>query len=208
MNMSMNLSRRHRIRIEGEYTVRVSVPRLRTACLVVVLLAAGCSSEGEAPATPSAPATSQASSPSSSATPSTAADGARTAMDAYRGMWKAYVEAIRVPDPKYPGLARYSQGDALDVWVTGLTSVAEQGLVGEGEVTLKPAVRSANPNATPPTVEIRDCVDSSKSRLVKQDGSPYQDTPGGKRATTATVARISEGVWKVTQIAIDGVGTC
>ncbi|GAA1883897.1 hypothetical protein [Asanoa iriomotensis] len=129
-------------------------------------------------------------------------------MDAYRGMWKAYVEAIRIPDPNYPDLARYSQGDALDVWVKGLTSVKDQGLVGQGDVTLSPAVKSANPNTTPPTVEIRDCVDSSKTHLKKQDGSPYQDTPGGKRSTTATVARISEGVWKVTKIAIYGVGTC
>ncbi|MGI5213359.1 hypothetical protein [Plantactinospora sp. CA-290183] len=129
-------------------------------------------------------------------------------MDAYRGMWKAYIEAVRIPDPRYPDLARYSQGHALDLWVTGLTSAEEKGLVGQGDVTSNPAVTSVNPNATPPTVQIRDCVETSKSRLVKQDGSPYQDTPGGKRLTTATVAQISEGAWKVTQVAIHGVGTC
>ena len=196
-----------RTRISGTCTPRASALRQITACLLTALLAAGCSNDGTS-ATPSPSISSNSASTSAPVPPSATADGAPTAMDAYRSMWRAYVEAIRIPDPNYPALARYSQGDALDVWIKGLTSVKDQGLVGQGDVTLKPAVKSANPNTTPPTVEIRDCVDSSKSRLVKRDGSPYQDTPGGKRSTTATVARVSEGVWKVTQVAIYGVGTC
>jgi hypothetical protein len=202
----MNLSHKRRIQIAGGRIVRASAPKLLTAFVVVALYATGCSDDN-APATPSPSVGSQAP-PSATPSATAAAGAAPTAMDAYRGMWKAYIEALRVPDPSYPDLARYSQGNALDVWVRGLTSAREQGLVGQGDVTLRPAVRSANPNATPPTVEIRDCIDTSKSRLVKQDGSPYQDTPGGKRSTTATVARVGEGVWKVTQFAIRGVGTC
>lgn len=187
--------------------MRTSARRLLATCLVVALVAAGCD-RGEPSSPPSASPTSAVPSPTAEPTPSTPADGAATAMDAYRGMWKAYVAATRIPDPAYPDLARYSQGDALKVWVTGLTSVQQQGLVGQGDVTLKPSATAINPNATPPTVEIKDCVDSSNSHLVKKDGSPYQDTPGGKRSATATVAQISQGVWKVTQIAIYGVGTC
>jgi len=129
-------------------------------------------------------------------------------LDAYRGMWKAYVEAIRIPDPAYPDLARYTQGDALKVFVNGLTSVQRDGLVGKGDVTLHPSVTGVNPNASPPTVEIKDCVDTSQSHLVKKDGSPYQDTPGGRRSATATVAHLADGTWKVASFALLAVGTC
>ncbi len=170
-----------------------------------VVLAA-CGPNRPEPAPSSAPATSATSSaPSSSPT---AGAGAATALDAYRGMWKAYVEAIRIPDPAYPDLARYTQGDALKVFVNGLTSVQRDGLVGKGDVTLHPSVTGVNPNASPPTVEIKDCVDTSQSHLVKKDGSPYQDTPGGRRSATATVAHLADGTWKVASFALLAVGTC
>jgi hypothetical protein len=203
----MNLSHRHLIPIDGGYPVRASAWRLLVACLVVPLLAAGCDGSEPSSST-SAPPTSPPASPTAVATPSNAADGAPTAMDAYRDMWRAYVQAIHIPDPAYPSLARYSQGDALNVWVKGVTSVQQQGLVGQGDVSLSPAVKTANPNAAPPTVEIKDCVDTSTSHLVKKDGSPYRDTPGGRRSATAIAACVGAGVWKVTQIAIYGVGTC
>jgi hypothetical protein len=198
----MNLFYRLPIRLRGGHLVRTSARWLPVG-LVAALVLAGCDRGQQQPA-PTASATSAA----ASATPSTPTEGAPTAVDAYRGMWKAYVEAIRVPDPSYPDLARYSQGNALNVWVKGLTTVQKQGLVGQGDVTLSPSVTAANPNTNPPTVEIEDCVDTSQTRLVKKDGSPYQDTRGGKRSAKATVARVSEGAWKVTEFALFGVGTC
>jgi len=123
-------------------------------------------------------------------------------------MWRAYVDASRIPDPQYAGLARYAQGDALNVFVSGLTSMQRDGLISRGDVVLNPSATGINPNASPPTVEIKDCVDTSKTRLIKKDGSAYQDTPGGRQSAKATATRISEGVWKVTSFALFGVGTC
>jgi hypothetical protein len=173
------------------------------AAVVAAAMMAGC----PAPPSQPPPATSPRPTTTTSA-PSSAPGGAATALEAYRRMWTAYLEAIRIPDPAYPDLARYSQGNALNLWVRGLATVQQQGLVGRGEVTLNPSVRAANPNASPPTVEIEDCVDTSRTRLVRKDGSPYQDTPGGRRSARATVARVGERVWKVTEFAIFGVGTC
>jgi hypothetical protein len=129
-------------------------------------------------------------------------------MDAYRGMWTAYVDASRIPDPQYAGLARYTQGDALKVFVNGLTSMQRDGLVGQGDVTVHPKVTTIRPNASPPTVDIEDCVDTSKTRLVKKDGSPYKDTPGGRQSATATASQLDDGTWKVTSFALQSVGTC
>lgn len=168
-------------------------------------LLAACGPDNPQPAPSSAPATSAVSSAPSSPT---AGAGAASALDAYRGMWDAYVEAIRIPDPAYPDLARYAQGDALEVFVAGLTSVQRDGLVGEGDVVLDPRATTVRPNASPPTVDIEDCVDTSDSHLVKQDGSPYEDTPGGRQAATATASQLDDGTWKVTSFALLAVGTC
>lgn len=167
---------------------------------------AGCGPDSPTPSPSTMPATSASSSAPSPS--STAGAGAATPLDAYRGMWKAYVEAIRIPDPAYPDLARYTQGDALKVFVNGLTSVQGDGLVGQGDVTLQPKVTTIRPNASPPTVDIEDCVDTSKSHLVKKDGSPYQDTPGGHRSAAATATQLPDGTWKVSSFALRAVGTC
>ncbi|HZM74584.1 MAG TPA: hypothetical protein VFC19_02595 [Candidatus Limnocylindrales bacterium] len=156
------------------------------------------SSPSAAPATPAAPV-----SPSPAA-----AAGAATALDAYRQAWKAYVNAIKIPDPSFPDLARYMQGDALKLFTDGLTQVKSQGLVGTGEITINPSVVASMPNATPPSADIVDCADTSKSHLVKADGSAYQDTPGGKRKVSAAAVQQPDGSWKVSAIAVFDVGTC
>src|SRR6266508_247940 len=202
----MNFLFRIGSRSHGGQFVQGSVPCLMALSLAAALLAA-CDRDKPAPE-PGALAT-PAPSLTTSTSPSTnLSRGAATALDAYRGMWKAYVEAIRIPDPAYPDLARYTQGDALKVFVNGLTSVQRDGLVGKGDVTLHPSVTGVHPNASPPTVEIKDCVDTSQSHLVKKDGSPYQDTPGGRRSATATVAHLADGTWKVASFALLAVGTC
>jgi hypothetical protein len=207
VNKCMTLVPGLRIQLMGGLHMRIFAPRFRVAmALMIGLLAlAACSPDKPSPA---GSAAAKPSSPAASASPSAAVSGAPTALDAYRGMWKAYVEAIRIPDPSYPDLARYAQGDALNVFVNGLTSVQRDGLVGKGDVTINPSVIAAKPNATPPTVEIQDCVDTSQSHLVKKDGSPHQDTPGGKRKAVATAARLDDGSWKVISFALLAVGTC
>jgi hypothetical protein len=199
-------SYRLRIRRHGGRLLRAAATWLVAPGIAVVLVA-GCDRGGPAasPTTSVPPAVTS----SPSVTPSPSSAGALTALDAYRGMWKAYVEAIRIPDPVYPDLARYAHGDALKVFVNGLTSVQRDGLVGQGDVTLNPSVAAVNPNVTPgPTTEIKDCVDTSQSHLVKKDGSPYQDTPGGRRSVRATATRFADQTWKVTSVAVLAVGTC
>ncbi len=205
----MTLVSRLRIQTMGGLLVRISARRFlfpaTTLLAVTLLTAAACSPKEPAPA-PSASSSPSAAPPATSPAPSFS--GAATAVDAYRGMWKAYVDASRIPDPSYPELAKYAQGDALKVFVNGLTSMQRDGLVGKGDVKLNPAVVAAKPNATPPTVDIQDCADTSETQLVKKDGSPYQDTPGGKRKAVATAARMDDGSWKIISFALLAVGTC
>lgn len=183
-----------------------AVRRLALLCGATAVLAA-CGPGSPAPAPSTAPATA-ATSPASSSAPPTAGKGAATALDAYRGMWKTYVDASRIPDPQYADLAQYTHGDALKVFVDGLTSMQRDGLVGQGDVTLHPKVTTVRPNASPPNVDVEDCVDTSKTRLVKKDGSTYEDTPGGRQSAKATVSRLGDTTWKVTSFALQSAGTC
>lgn len=173
--------------------------------VAVAMLLASCGTDSPTPVSSLTPTTSTPAPATTS--PSTAA-GAGTALDAYRGMWRAYVEAIRIPDPHYPDLTRYAQGDALEVFVRGLTSVRRDGLVGKGDVTVRPKVTESRLAASPPTVNIDDCVDTSQSHLVKADGSAYKDTPGGRQSAKAIVSQVDATQWKVSSFALYAVGTC
>jgi hypothetical protein len=123
-------------------------------------------------------------------------------------MWQAYDTALSIPDPKHPDLARYADGEALDLLTTGIQETKDEGLIGAGEAKLNPEVTSAAPVDAPTTVEISDCLDSTGTKLVRASpGPPYSDSPGGLRRTTATV-QWQPGGWKVTRFAVQEVGTC
>jgi hypothetical protein len=181
------------------------VPRFGVVVVsvVAIMALAACG-----PSTPAPTPTGDPSATSGASTSPSTDGGATTALDAYRGMWKAYIEALRIPDPAYPDLFRYAQGNALEVFVNGLTSAKNQGLVGEGDVVLNPHEVEVQPVSTPGSVGIEDCVDTSQSHLVKRDGSPYEDTPGGKRFARATAVQVEDGTWKVSEFGLFAVGSC
>jgi hypothetical protein len=123
-------------------------------------------------------------------------------------MWRAYNTALSIPDPKHPDLARYADGEALSLLSTGIQETKDDGLRGTGDAKLAPEVTSAAPVDAPTTVEVSDCIDSSRTKLVRASpGPPYSDSPGGLRRATATVSW-QPGGWKVTRFVVQEVGTC
>jgi hypothetical protein len=192
--------------VRGRFVARSVRLMLLMLSTTLVLSACGPNSPQVAGPTSSSPPSATASVyPTAS---STVGAGAATAIDAYRGMWKAYMDAGRIPDPAFPDLARYAQGDALQLFVRGLTSMKNDGLVSKGDIILNPKLTAVHPNTDPPTAEIEDCVDTSASQLVKKDGSAYQDKPGGHQSVRAVAARVGDGVWIMTQVGVFDVGTC
>jgi hypothetical protein len=137
------------------------------------------------------------------------AAAAEQAVAAYRGMWQAYDAALRVPDPSSADLARFAADEALRVLVSGVASVKGRGLRGTGGVAVSPRVVEFSPVDEPVRVLVRDCMDSSGSRLVRASpGPPYHDTPGGRRRGAAEVRRQADGSWKVAKFGLEAVGTC
>jgi hypothetical protein len=186
-------------------------PMRRQLGMVAALMVASLAGCGDGQRTESAVAPTSAtttSTPVGVGRPSVPAVGAPSAMQAYRNLWKAYVAASRIPDPAYPALTHYADGDALEVFVNGLRMMRRNGLVGRGDVALHPRVTAVRYDARPPTVHIEDCADTGASRLVRRHGSSYEDTPGGRQAVNAVASRIQLGAWRITSFALFEVGSC
>ncbi len=173
------------------------------AGIALIITCAACTQQSREQPAPPAPSTI----PSTAASPDPKTAGA-DAVSAYRGMWQAYVAAMSVPDPAHPGLARYANGEALEILTKGIQETKNDGLKGTGGVIVAPEVTSAAPVNAPTEVEILDCLDSTGSQIVRASpGPPYSDSPGGKSRTTATVRWQPDG-WKVVTFGIEEVGTC
>jgi hypothetical protein len=133
---------------------------------------------------------------------------AQRAIEAYRGMWRAYQEAGQTANPDHPQLAVYATDGALQTLTSGLQSIRDRGLVIKGEVVLDPRVSRVEPADNPTTIEITDCADTTNFLLYRQSGELYNDEPGGRRRVIATVTDTGDEVWKVSSFGAHDIGTC
>ncbi|MEV0396522.1 hypothetical protein [Polymorphospora rubra] len=182
--------------------VRVSAPPVLAVSLVVALIGTGCSRDE-----PAAPST--MSSASVSSTPGLGPDAVAEegVLAAYRGMWDAFVEAGKVSDPDAAGLRRYASDQALRLVVSSLYTNREQGKVAQGAVVLSPEVIEITPPGAPTEATVLDCVDSTNWLEYKASGGLWDDEPGGRHRTTATV-KATDGVWRVSSFILEESGTC
>ena len=180
---------------------------VRIAVVALALVLTSCTSKPAPSASPSTPPVTLRSLSPSPSDPSVSA--VQAAVASYRSMWQAYNAAVQVPDPNSPDLAKYATGTALSTLVSGLRSVKDRGLKGTGQIVLAPQVTEISPTTAPTKVAIKDCFDDSATHLIRVGpGSPYNDTPGGRRLCLATVELQSDKSWKVTTFGLRGVGTC
>ncbi|WTW98233.1 hypothetical protein OG216_35020 [Streptomycetaceae bacterium NBC_01309] len=143
--------------------------------------------------------------PSSLIAPSATASSATetAALDAYRKMWAAMVQAAVDPDPANPELAKFATGTALQKLQYSLAVDRENGFTSKGTLHFAPQVTSVGSSS----VKIFDCTDDSSWLKYKPDGTLKGDAPGGKRRTEATLTPV-DATWKVSDLRVDGVGTC
>jgi len=168
--------------------------------LLAVSAMTACDDEGEGP---------QAASSPTLRAPTADARGVaeKRAVEAYRGMWRAFADAGAEGNPGHPDLPRFAEGAALRALVTGLQANKKQGLISRGDIVYSPKATAVAPVSAPTEVTIVDCADTSKATRVKASGAPFQDTPGGRRLIRAT-AKGNDEVWKVTTFAANKVGSC
>ncbi|MGC4900549.1 hypothetical protein ACPXB5_28895 [Micromonospora arida] len=167
-------------------------------------IGAGCTrGDGDKTGSPAPTSGDHSTSPAEPVTPEDLALGA------YRSMWAAYDDAGLTSNPDHPELAKFAAGDALKVLRSGLESDRREGLVGQGEVVVNPSIQSLTPAAAPTQAKVRDCADTSGATRVRAtpNGTPFTDSPGGRRLVNATVSMVGES-WKVTSFGVQGVGSC
>ncbi len=130
-------------------------------------------------------------------------------VEAYRGMWDAYVEASRTADWRSPYLSRFATGTALATLTQGLHSASDKGLVARGEPVLRPSVSSVEPQDRPSKAIVTDCGDSTGWTQQRVDnGALADDEPGGRRRINAVVEKQVDGSWKVAAVGVHEVGSC
>jgi hypothetical protein len=122
-------------------------------------------------------------------------------------MWSDMVTASQTSDYKSPLLSEHASGSALSVLVQGLAKNQALGIVTKGKPVLHPQVTSLTPAADPTQATITDCFDDTHWLEYKSTGGLVDNTPGGRRATTAILVD-TNGSWTVTQLAVQATGTC
>lgn len=125
------------------------------------------------------------------------------AISAYRGMWAAFVEAGKTADPDAPDLRKYATDEALKRIVSALFTNREHKQVLRGDLVIDPKVTATYASQ----VTILDCVNDEKWLVYNASGGLYNNVPGGRHKTTATV-KPADGAWKVSTFALEKAGTC
>jgi hypothetical protein len=160
------------------------------------------------PTTP--PPTTRSTSASPTTTTSSPAEQAGwQAVEVYLAMWHHMARAARTSDWRSPLLSKYATGDALTTISRGLYADHRNGLVTKGAPKNNPTVSQVEPPGQPTRVTITDCGDSTDWLKYRADtGQPANDGPGGRRAITAVVELQPDGLWRVSDFAVQEVGTC
>lgn len=133
----------------------------------------------------------------------------RLAIEVYLGMWHNMATAARTSNWRSPLLSEFATGEALKTIANGLYTDYQNGLITLGTPKNSPTVSQIEPVDEPHTVWVDDCGDST--RWLKYDadtGAPANDGPGGRRAISAVVTKQAGGEWRVSDFAVQEVGTC
>jgi hypothetical protein len=130
------------------------------------------------------------------------------AVAAYTNLLNAYVAASNAGTTDTTELAKYATGNALQRLSKGLADNKANGVKSQGTPGIdSPRVTEIAPANDPASVVVAGCLDDTHWLLYKYNGQLANNTPGGRRSTSAQIDK-SDGVWKVTSLAIQGVGTC
>lgn len=171
---------------------------------VVLALAVACSSSTSTTPAPSG----TTAGPVATSAPSTADRGA-AAVEAYRGMWADFAKAGTTSDWRSPSLRQHATGVALTNLSRALYADHLNGFVTHGEPVLDPSVRSVEPaSGDPIKVTVVDCADSTKALKYHVKGGQPVGGGGGRSRITGIVDRQKDGSWKVSDYAVEDLGSC
>ncbi|WP_235926479.1 hypothetical protein [Actinokineospora pegani] len=118
-------------------------------------------------------------------------------------------EAAETSDWTAPDLAVFATGAALNTLTTSLQTDFDRGVVTTGRPVLEPRVTSAEPQNDPQLARISDCGQSDEWIKVHRDTrQPVDANPGGRRRIAAVVEVQPDGRWRVSDFAVQAIGSC
>ena len=181
--------------------------RLGRLTLAALLLAASaCTPKDEPSGKPTPDVSLHAPSPAASS-PDPRAE-VQKAVAAYTNLLNAFVTASNAGTDDTTELSKYATGSALQLLSSGLADNKAKGLHSQGTPGIDPPqVIEVAPTSNPTTVKVTGCVDGTHWLLYNRNGQLSDPGPNGRRRTGAQIDK-SDGVWKVSSLAIQGVGTC
>ncbi|MEO3779363.1 hypothetical protein ABGB16_21470 [Micromonospora sp. B11E3] len=170
----------------------------RWAIFLVAALAAGpvaaCGTEPDATAEP-LPAPEKATPTHSEADERAAREAA---LAAYSGYLAASRDASRRSDPHHPELARFLADPLLTRVRLTIREAKEHGAMRTGTLVSDPTVTAVSLDTVPATVEIQDCLDATRYRLVyAKTKRVVPGSGGGRHLATATATRYPDGRWLI-----------
>lgn len=174
--------------------------------LATLLALGACTSKHGSEGTPTGSPSLQA--PSLAASSPDPRAEVQTALAAYTNLLNAFVAASNAGTDDKTELAKYATGSALDLLASGLADNKAKGLHTQGTPGIDPPkVTNFGPASNPTSVSVTGCVDGTNWLLHKSNGQLADSGPNGRRRTGAQIDKTA-GVWKVSSLAIQGVGTC
>jgi len=178
----------------------------RLVAFTVAVALAGCTSRPSPPT--STPTTPSLHAPTGAATSPDPRAEVQAALLAYTNLLNAFVAASNAGTDDKTELAKYATGSALDLLASGLSDNKAKGLHTQGTPGIDPPkVTDISPVSNPTSVAVTGCVDGTNWLLYTSNGQLADSGPNGRRRTGAQIDK-DAGVWKVSSLAIQGVGTC
>ncbi|MFD2414834.1 hypothetical protein [Amycolatopsis pigmentata] len=124
-------------------------------------------------------------------------------------MWDDMAVAAETSNWQDPRLGQHATGVALTNITRGLYADKANGLITKGRPKNVPQVSSVEPLSAPAKAIVTDCGDDSQWQHYRLDnGQSANDGPSGRRQINAVVEKQQDGVWRVTDFGVHGVGSC
>lgn len=138
--------------------------------------------------------------------PASVSAAGAAAVSAYTGMWVDFDRAATTANWSDPALADHAAGQALNTLRTALQADHRHGLVGRGQIITHARAARLTPPKEPDRVLVSDCPDQSQWRTQDQAGQLH--TPDARRRRVIATVDRQGTAWRVTRLAIQGLGTC
>ncbi len=185
--------------------------RVALVALVALLALGACTPKPAPQGTPTANPSLHAPSPAASSPAASSLDPraeVQKAVAAYTSLLNAFTAASNAGTDDTTELAKYATGSALQRLAKGLADNKAKGLHSQGTPVIDPPhVTEIAPANDPTMVIVTGCVDDTHWQLYNSKGQLADTSPSGRRGTSAQIDK-NAGTWKVTSLAIQGVGTC